>query len=119
MVTRTIVTLPGQGIGPEIVDATCEVLMGTGLPLKILTPAQDNPLPEETKRAAREADGVLFGAAGPATIHVRPDAHARPGRQGQDERDGAGCSRGVSKRLRRLTARCGARPARSPLRRTS
>ena len=56
--------------GPEVVDVTCELLMGTGLPLKILTPPQGNPLPEETKRAAREADGVLFGAAGPSTSNV-------------------------------------------------
>jgi isocitrate/isopropylmalate dehydrogenase len=44
--------------------------MGTGLPIKILTPPQGNPMPEETKRAAREADGVLFGAAGPSTSPV-------------------------------------------------
>ena len=70
MAMKTVVALPGQGIGPEVVDATCELLMDTGLPLRILTPPQDNPLPEETKRAAREADGVLFGAAGPSTSHV-------------------------------------------------
>ena len=67
---KTIVALPGEGIGLEVVDATCELLMGTGLPLKILTPPQGSPLPEETKRAAREADGVLFGAAGPSTSRV-------------------------------------------------
>ena len=67
---KTVVALPGEGIGPEVVDATCELLMGTGLPLKILTPPQGPPLPEETKRAAREADGVLFGAAGPRTSAV-------------------------------------------------
>ena len=70
MAMKTIVALPGEGIGIEVVDATCELLTGTGLPLKILTPPQGAPLPEETKRAAREADGVLFGAAGPATSHV-------------------------------------------------
>jgi len=67
---KTIVVLPGEGIGLEVVEATCELLMGTGLPLKILTPPQGAPLPEETKRAAREADGVLFGAAGPSTSAV-------------------------------------------------
>jgi isocitrate/isopropylmalate dehydrogenase len=67
---KTIVALPGEGIGPEVVDATCELLTGTGLPLKILTPPQGSPLPEETKRAARDADGVLFGAAGPSTSLV-------------------------------------------------
>jgi isocitrate/isopropylmalate dehydrogenase len=75
---KTIVALPGEGIGIEVVDATCEVLVGTGLPLKILTPPQGaaalkshgSPIPEETKRAAREADGVLFGAAGPSSSPV-------------------------------------------------
>ena len=62
--------MPGEGIGLEVVEAACEVLMGTGLPLKIVTPPQGNPLPEETTRAAREADGVLFGAAGPSTSNV-------------------------------------------------
>ena len=70
MAMKTIVALPGEGIGIEVVDATCDLLMGTGLPLKILTPPQGSPLPEETKRAAREADGVLFGAAGPSTSPV-------------------------------------------------
>jgi isocitrate/isopropylmalate dehydrogenase len=67
---KTVVALRGEGIGIEVVDATCDLLMGTGLPLKILTPPQGSPLPEETKRAAREADGVLFGAAGPSTSPV-------------------------------------------------
>ncbi|HYB71647.1 MAG TPA: isocitrate/isopropylmalate family dehydrogenase [Candidatus Bathyarchaeia archaeon] len=67
---KTVVALPGEGIGPEVVDATCELLMGTGLPIKIVTPPQGSPVPEETKRAAREADGVLFGAAGPSTSAV-------------------------------------------------
>jgi 3-isopropylmalate dehydrogenase len=70
MAMKTVVALSGEGIGPEVVDATCELLMGTGLPIKILTPPQGNPMPEETKRAAREADGVLFGAAGPSTSAV-------------------------------------------------
>ena len=70
MAMKTIVALPGQGIGPEVVDITCELPMGTGLPLKILTLPQGNSLPEETKRAAREADGVPFGAASPSTSNV-------------------------------------------------
>jgi isocitrate/isopropylmalate dehydrogenase len=56
---KTVVALPGEGIGPEVVDATCELLLGTGLPLKILTPPQGaaavkshgESLSEETKRA--------------------------------------------------------------------
>jgi isocitrate/isopropylmalate dehydrogenase len=76
--TKTVVALPGEGIGLEVVDATCDVLVGAGLPLKILTPPQIDgakptgagSVPDETKRAARDADGVLFGAAGPATTNV-------------------------------------------------
>jgi 3-isopropylmalate dehydrogenase len=70
---KTIVALPGQGIGIEVVDATCEILTAAGMPLKILTPPQgegSNSVPEETRRACREADAVLFGAAGPATSAV-------------------------------------------------
>src|SRR5712691_3870153 len=76
--TKTVVALPGEGIGIEVVDATCDLLVGAGLPLKILTPTQvagatptaAGSVPEETKRVAREADGVLFGAAGPSTTNV-------------------------------------------------
>jgi len=70
---KTIVALPGQGIGIEVVDATCEIVTAAGMPLKILTPPQGegtNTVPEETRRACREADAVLFGAAGPATTAV-------------------------------------------------
>src|SRR5256885_13629062 len=75
--TRTVVVLPGEGIGIEVVDAACDVLVGAGLPLKILTPPQvegatptvAGSVPDQTKQLAREADGVLFGAAGPATTH--------------------------------------------------
>ena len=75
---KTVVALPGEGIGIEVVGATCELLTGTGLPLKILTPPQGaaatkshgTPIPDETKRAAIEADGVLFGAAGPSSSPV-------------------------------------------------
>ncbi len=71
---KTIVALPGEGIGVEVVDAACEILTGAGIPLKISTPLQvespGGPVPEATKRACRGADGVLFGAAGPATTAV-------------------------------------------------
>ena len=75
---KTVVALPGEGIGIEVVGATCELLTGTGLSLKILTPPQGaaatkthgTPIPDETKRAAIEADGVLFGAAGPSSSPV-------------------------------------------------
>jgi 3-isopropylmalate dehydrogenase len=75
---KTIVALGGEGIGLEVVDATCEVLTAAGFPLEILTPPQgeaalkahSTPLPEETKRLCRQADAVLFGAAGPVSTAV-------------------------------------------------
>jgi isocitrate/isopropylmalate dehydrogenase len=75
---KTVVALGGEGIGLEVVDATCELLAAAGFPLKILAPPQGEtarrthgtPLPEETKRLCREADAVLFGAAGPASTTV-------------------------------------------------
>lgn len=77
--TKKVVALGGEGIGPEVVEATCELLIAAGFPLAILTPphgeaalkTQGTPLPEETKRLCREADGVLFGAGGaPAAVAV-------------------------------------------------
>ena len=68
---KIVVALPGQGIGIEVVEATCELLVGTGLPLKILTPApRQSPARGDQPRGARRADGVLFGAAGPSTSNV-------------------------------------------------
>ena len=94
---KTIVALPGEGIGLEVVDATCELLMGTGLPLKILTPPQGCArCREETKRAAREADGVLFGAAGPSTSPVVSWLRwemSRVGRRAADPLLSRGCAR--------------------------
>ncbi len=75
---KTIVALPGEGIGIEVVDAACGLMTAAGMPVKILTPPQGggpgahhgSSIPEETQRACREADGVLFGAAGPSTSGV-------------------------------------------------
>src|SRR5262245_10372285 len=71
---KTIVALPGEGIGVEVVDATCGVLTKAGMPVKIDTPKQydtpGGPVPEATKQAAKAADAVLFGAAGPSTSAV-------------------------------------------------
>jgi isocitrate/isopropylmalate dehydrogenase len=75
---KTIVALPGEGIGIEVVDAACELMTAAGMPVKLLTPPQRDAaspamggaLPEATRRAAREADAVLFGAAGPSTSSV-------------------------------------------------
>ena len=71
---KTVVALPGEGIGIEVVDVTCELMTAAGMPVRILTPPQTEAsgsrVPEETRRACREADAVLFGAAGPSTSDV-------------------------------------------------
>lgn len=76
---KTIAALGGEGIGPEVVDATCELLVAAGFPVEIVTPphgeaamkVHGTSLPDDTKRRCRAADGVLFGAAGgPATSSV-------------------------------------------------
>jgi len=76
---KTVVALGGEGIGVEVVDATCELLAAAGFPLRVLTPphgeaaqrAHGTPVPDETKRLCGQADGILFGAAGgPASVAV-------------------------------------------------
>jgi isocitrate/isopropylmalate dehydrogenase len=70
--SRKVVALGGEGIGPEVVDVTCELLVKSGMPVEILTPphggpaikSHGHPIPDETKRICESADGVLFGAAG-------------------------------------------------------
>jgi isocitrate/isopropylmalate dehydrogenase len=69
---KRIVALGGEGIGPEVVDVTCEILVAGKMPVEILTPphgapaikSHGNPMPDETKKLCESAHGVLFGAAG-------------------------------------------------------
>ena len=69
---KRIAALGGEGIGTEVVDVTCEILVGADMPVDILTPAHGepaikshgHPVPDETKKICEAADGVLFGAAG-------------------------------------------------------
>jgi 3-isopropylmalate dehydrogenase len=71
---KTIVALGGEGIGPEVVGATCELLVAAGFPVEIQTPAHGEaamkihgtPMPDETKHRCAAADGILFGSAGGA-----------------------------------------------------
>ena len=70
--TKRVVALGGEGIGPEVVDVTCDLLVKSGMPIEIVTPPHGAPaikshghaMPDETKRSCEHADGVLFGAAG-------------------------------------------------------
>ncbi|WP_295540441.1 3-isopropylmalate dehydrogenase [uncultured Thiohalocapsa sp.] len=88
--SKQILILPGDGIGPEIVAEAVKVLMCLraeyGLHLDIYEAlvggsAYDehgHPLPEETLRLAHDCDAVLLGAVGgpqwePLHISVRPE----------------------------------------------
>jgi len=68
---RDIVLLPGDGIGPEVVAATTQVLDRVGdfaytehLIGGAAIDATGNPLPDETLAACRASDAVLLGAVG-------------------------------------------------------
>ncbi|MDB5726823.1 MAG: leuB, partial [Noviherbaspirillum sp.] len=67
-----IAILPGDGIGPEIIEQAVKVLNRLDEKFEMETApvggagyeAHGHPLPEGTLRLAREADAVLFGAVG-------------------------------------------------------
>jgi len=70
--TKNVLVLPGDGIGPEIVTEAVKVLGALNLGIEIDTAliggsavdATGNPLPEETLTKARAADAILLGAVG-------------------------------------------------------
>jgi isocitrate/isopropylmalate dehydrogenase len=71
--TKRIVVLGGDGVGPEVCDVASDILEKMQLGFEILKPPggesaiekHGTPFPDETKRLCAEADAVLFGAAGP------------------------------------------------------
>jgi 3-isopropylmalate dehydrogenase len=88
--SKNILILPGDGIGPEIVDEAVKVLaclrddfgldidMDEALVGGAAYDAAGHPLPDATLDLAREADAVLLGAVGgpkwePLDISVRPE----------------------------------------------
>ena len=85
--TKKIVALAGDGIGPEILEAGLEVLASieekTGFDFEIDRrpfggagiDATGHPLPDETLKAAREADAILLAAIGSPQYD---DAPVRP-----------------------------------------
>lgn len=72
MAKKKVVALGGDGVGPEVVDATCDILENAGFDLEILKPpcgeaAVEQHLtafPEETRQLCDTADAILFGATG-------------------------------------------------------
>ena len=70
MAKKKIVALGGDGVGPEVVSATCYILENAGFELDIEKPPHaeealkkyNNPFPDETKKLCDESDAILFGA---------------------------------------------------------
>ncbi len=85
-----IATLPGDGIGPEIVDQAIKVLKAIGEKYKHSFDFQfaptgaaaidlvGEPYPESTHKICMEADAVLFGAIGDPKYDNDPKAKVRP-----------------------------------------
>jgi 3-isopropylmalate dehydrogenase len=85
-----IAVLPGDGIGPEIIDQALKVLEATGkkynhsfhftkaLVGACAIDATGNPFPDETFELCMNSDAVLFGAIGDPKYDNDPKAKVRP-----------------------------------------
>ena len=85
-----IATLPGDGIGPEIIEqakkvvfAVAEkfkhqVLFTNGLVGAAAIDARGDPFPDETYRLCTDSDAILFGAIGDPRYDNNPKAKVRP-----------------------------------------
>ncbi|MEM6830882.1 MAG: isocitrate/isopropylmalate family dehydrogenase, partial [Bacteroidota bacterium] len=86
----SIAKLPGDGIGPEIVQQAEKVLNAVGEVFdhrfnftfaEVGASAIDavgNPYPDETHRICMESDAILFGAIGDPKYDNDPKAKVRP-----------------------------------------
>ncbi len=85
-----IALLPGDGIGPEVIDQAVKVAdviaekfghnitWSKGLTGAAAIDAVGNPYPEETHQICMNADAVLFGAIGDPKYDNDPSAKVRP-----------------------------------------
>lgn len=85
-----IALLPGDGIGPEVINESVKVLdviaekFGLNFTYKtadigaIAIDKTGNPLPEETLQLCADSDAILFGAIGDPKYDNNPDAKVRP-----------------------------------------
>lgn len=85
-----IAVLPGDGIGPEIIDQAKKVLESVGQKYEhtflfeeapvgaIAIDKTGNPFPEDTFNLCKQADAVLFGAIGDPKYDLDPGAKVRP-----------------------------------------
>lgn len=84
--SKKIAVLPGDGIGPEIVEQAVKVLKALGCDFEmeyadvggVAYANHGHPLPEATMKLAKESDAILFGAVGDFKYdhlerHLRPE----------------------------------------------
>jgi len=79
-VTRTIVCLPGDGIGPEVMREAQRALRALDLDYELVDRpfggeairSHGDPLPEETLAAARAADAILKAPVGDPEFDAKP-----------------------------------------------
>lgn len=84
--SKKIAVLPGDGIGPEIVEQAVKVLKALGCDFEmeyadvggVAYSNHGHPLPEATLKLAKESDAILFGAVGDFKYdhlerHLRPE----------------------------------------------
>lgn len=72
MARKKVVALGGDGVGPEVVNATCYVMENANFDLEIIKPPNgeaameqyQTAFPEETRQLCDTADAILFGATG-------------------------------------------------------
>jgi isocitrate/isopropylmalate dehydrogenase len=68
----------GDGVGPEVINATVKILKNMGLKLEIVEPpsgesaikSYGSPLPDETRQLCDSADAILFGAIGDKSTQI-------------------------------------------------
>ncbi len=87
---KRVAVLPGDGIGPEIIEQAVKILKATeskyghsfeleyGLIGACAIDKTGEPFPEETKNICLSADAILFGAIGDPKYDNDPSAKVRP-----------------------------------------
>ncbi|MBI2617322.1 3-isopropylmalate dehydrogenase [Candidatus Gottesmanbacteria bacterium] len=87
---KTIAVLPGDGVGPEIIDQAVKVLQKVakiyhhefsfeyGLIGTTAIEKTGNPLPDQTLKLCKDSDAILFGAIGDQKYDNDPSAKIRP-----------------------------------------
>ena len=85
-----IAILPGDGIGPEVMNEALKVLnvisiknnlnfkFNTGLVGASAIDAEGSPFPDSTKKICDNSDAILFGAIGDPKYDNNPKAKVRP-----------------------------------------